>query len=58
MLVLFLAKVYTDFGIPRRILSQTISILSKNGNIGNKIVVGCQSFLITKFKVLGVAVLN
>ena len=31
--------------------------MSKNGNIGNKIV-GCMSFLITGFKVLGVTVLN
>ena len=57
MLVIFLGKVYTNFEIPRRILSQTISILSKNGNIGNKIF-GCQSFLITGFKVLGVTLLN
>ena len=57
MLVLFLAKVYTYVEISQRIYSQTISIMLKNDNIGNKIV-GCQTFLITGFKVLGFAVLK
>jgi hypothetical protein len=55
VLILSLAKVYINFEIPQRI--HTVSILSENGNIGNKIV-GCQSFLITGFKVFGVMVLN